>query len=389
MTDFSISNMTLHFLSWGFTYVLHSSILVLLLWLWFKKRPTMSLYLKDVLLKTVLVAGIFTAGLQLYGNKGWDIAIGAQPTSNKTTQQSITQPHFIQNRLPAIAKTMHSTTSSQQTQANAPGFTIHWYEVLALSWLLVVMFLSIRFLWLKDRFIRSLKIVSAPRYSLENLLKNLSNQLKLMQEVQLLLVANTLSPLVLNKRTIVVPIKALEELSLEQQESMLAHELAHLQRRDDLWLKLSQVLQIVLFFQPLNRWVFQQIYEVTEQICDAKAVQVTQNNQALAKCLVEVAGWFTSQPRWVVSMAARQKPLTTRVKQLLNNKTMQNSTKPRFLRPLPIATAIGLMVIIAIFTLPGIQFSWAQVFKKNPQAKAFKAYTLNVSKVMVNINRPL
>ncbi|OJJ17239.1 hypothetical protein BKI52_31525 [marine bacterium AO1-C] len=375
MGDLSTSNITLQFLSWVFTYTLHSSLLVLLLWVWFKKRPKMSIYLKDVLLKIALVAGIFTAGFQLYGNKGWNITI-----DNQTIQQPNTQSQRldIQN-LPPATKKILPVTSPQNEQPNTTSFAIRWHEALTLGWLVTVVFLTLRFVWLKHRFVRSLAFVSIPSPALDHLLKALSDKIKLRQEVQLLLVTNTLSPLVLNKRTIVVPVKALEELSLEQQESMLAHELAHLQRRDDLWLKLSQALQVVLFFQPLNRWLFQQMYEVTEQICDAKAVQLTLNNQALAKCLVEVAGWFTSQPRWVVSMAARQKPLTKRVKQLLNNNIMQHSTKPRFLAPLSIAGMIGLVVIVAIFTLPGIQFSWAQAFKKKPKAKSFKAYTFRVN----------
>ena len=373
MFHLSTSDIALQFSAWIFTYVLHSTIIIVLLWGWIKMRPVMSIYLKEILLKTALILGLCTASLQLYGSWGW---------ANTTVILANSTPAQIPQDA-AQKQVVQAESLTSQTEENPlvtrPSLTIHWYEALTLSWLVIVLWLCIRLTWRKQRFLRSLIFVSAPDHSLDNILKSLCSKIRLSQQVRLCLVSNTLSPLVLNRNTIVVPVKALELLTAEEQKSMLAHELAHLQRRDDLWLKFYQALHILLFFQPLNRWVLRQIHEVTEQICDVKATQVTQNNQALAKCLVEVASWLTSQPRWVVSMASRQKPLTTRVTQLLNNQTMKHSTKSRLLTPLSMASIIGLVGLVAIFTLPGIHFSWAQAIKKNAEVKSFKAYTLNVT----------
>jgi len=373
MFNISTSNIALQFAAWMFTYAFHSTIMIVLLWFLFKKRPAMSIYLKEVLLKTVLIVGLCTASVQLCGNWGWGMA-------------TVVQPHQAQTYLPqdlAQKETNQMVSPATRTNKTAPmtntGFVIHWYEALALGWLVIVLFLSVHFFWRKHQFLRSLIFVSSPQPGLDYLLTNLCHKFKLVQAVKLRFISNALSPLVLNKSTIIVPIKALEALNPDEQESMLAHELAHLKRRDDVWLKFYQALQVLLFFQPLNCWVLRQIHEITEQICDAKAAQITQNNQAMAKCLVEVASWLTSQPRWVVSMASRQKPLTTRIIQLLNNQTMKDSTKSRLLAPLPIVGMVALVGLIAILTLPGIHFSWAQIVKKNTQPKSFKAYTLNVT----------
>ena len=52
---------------------------------------------------------------------------------------------------------------------------------------------------------------------------------------------------------IVVPGQAVQGLSLAHQESLLAHELAHVLRRDPAWRLVALLVERVLFFQPLNR----------------------------------------------------------------------------------------------------------------------------------------
>ena len=46
---------------------------------------------------------------------------------------------------------------------------------------------------------------------------------------------------------------AIAELDAPQLRAMLAHELAHLERRDPQWLAFACILERAFFFQPLNR----------------------------------------------------------------------------------------------------------------------------------------
>src|SRR5206468_4600875 len=60
------------------------------------------------------------------------------------------------------------------------------------------------------------------------------------------------SPVALGLSEICVPELALSDLGAEQQRSMLAHELAHLARRDSLWLAGASLIERCFFFLPLN-----------------------------------------------------------------------------------------------------------------------------------------
>ena len=118
---------------------------------------------------------------------------------------------------------------------------------------------------------------------------------------------------------ICVPLRAVTDLGPREQESMLAHELAHVVRRDAAWLHLHQLLGRLFFFQPLNRLALRRIQESTECLCDDWAVARTGERLALARCLTQVAGWVVGAPAALPApcMAQSSAPLTQRVERLL------------------------------------------------------------------------
>ena len=69
----------------------------------------------------------------------------------------------------------------------------------------------------------------------------------------------------------------------------VAHELAHLHRRDPAWLVVYRAVQMLLFAQPLNRFAVRRLIELSEYQCDAWAAETTRDPLALARCLERVA----------------------------------------------------------------------------------------------------
>jgi beta-lactamase regulating signal transducer with metallopeptidase domain len=85
------------------------------------------------------------------------------------------------------------------------------------------------------------------------------------------------SPLALGllRPEVLLPRKALETLSSQEQRMALAHELAHL-RRGDLWLGWVPALaQALFFFHPLVRRACREYALAREEACDAAALQAT------------------------------------------------------------------------------------------------------------------
>lgn len=130
------------------------------------------------------------------------------------------------------------------------------------------------------------------------------------------------SPVALGRREICLPPQALTELTPERQEAMLAHELAHLVRRDPTWLAACDLLEAVFFFQPLNRLGRRRLQATAEFLCDDWAVARTGRRMAFAECLAQVAGWIEASPESralpaaVPGMASRDSALIQRVQRL-------------------------------------------------------------------------
>ena len=105
----------------------------------------------------------------------------------------------------------------------------------------------------------------------------LGRELGLTRLPRLLVSEHAPSPLALGllRPEIILPRRALETLSPQEQRMALAHELAHV-RRGDLWLGWVPALaQVALFFHPLVRRACQEYALAREEACDAAALQAT------------------------------------------------------------------------------------------------------------------
>src|SRR5438067_905529 len=119
-----------------------------------------------------------------------------------------------------------------------------------------------------------------------------------------------------------VPELALADLGAEQQRSRLAHGLAHLARRDSLWLAGASLIERCFFFQPLNRLARRELETTAEYLSDEWATRKTGSAVALAKCLATVAEWIQASPLGVpvAGLAERRSFLVSRIARLLEGR---------------------------------------------------------------------
>jgi len=91
------------------------------------------------------------------------------------------------------------------------------------------------------------------------------------------------------KPAVIIPSWVIEELSPEELNQILLHELAHLRRWDD-WTNLAQKLvKALLFFHPAVWWIERQVSLEREMACDDAVVAVTASPRAYAECLARLA----------------------------------------------------------------------------------------------------
>ncbi len=82
-----------------------------------------------------------------------------------------------------------------------------------------------------------------------------------------------------------LPLSLLTRTPAAQLEALLAHELAHIARRDWLWNGVQCVIESLLFFHPAMWWLSKRIRQEREHACDVLAVTACGDAIALADAL--------------------------------------------------------------------------------------------------------
>lgn len=134
------------------------------------------------------------------------------------------------------------------------------------------------------------------------------------------------------KPVIGVPERALDELDLGELDAVLAHELAHVARRDAWW---HAGVQALLAVAPLHwpaRRAARALARATELSADAWAARLTGSPLDLAGGLTKVAGWTRGArvPVPALAMAAQPSLVRERVEALLDRRPL---VAPRELAP--------------------------------------------------------
>ena len=125
-------------------------------------------------------------------------------------------------------------------------------------------------------------------------------------------------PMVIGLRELCVPSTSLRSLSDHELAAVLAHELAHIERRDGLWFPLAAFLQSLLWIQPLNHIIVKRLRDSAELACDDRAVELTGEPRWLARALVHVAQRAARLEQVVLPASAHAaRPLSLRVQRLL------------------------------------------------------------------------
>ncbi len=137
-------------------------------------------------------------------------------------------------------------------------------------------------------------------------------------------------PIALGTTEICLPVRSLDTLDERLLAAVLAHELAHLERRDNPWLTTGVLLEAVLFFQPALRVARRRLQQSAELACDDRAVTLTDDPVGLARSLAEVASWEPAPSvRLAHAIASPRRGLLERVERLLAPTSSPQPGSPR------------------------------------------------------------
>ncbi len=340
-------------IAWLLTYLLHGTLLLGLAWLVSKPLSRWSVAAEETVWKLALVGALFTATLQLAA--GWEPMAGRWSLTDPAPAVQAERAAAV--RVPSVpARVRPAPSRIAEAPAPPPAFRLSLPSVPALAlgvWacgaLLLLAGYVRSFAHLGRRLKRRPRVVGG---DLHSQLRTLATEAGFTEDVQLTCSSRVPVPLALGLRRpeICVPPKALAGLTGEQQEGMLAHELAHLARRDPLWLVVSHVLACVFFFQPLHWVARRRLREISELLSDEWAVSRTGRPLSLAGCLAEVAGWSSARrPLPVPGMADRPSNLAHRIRRLLDGRSPESPARRIWL-----GAAMVVLLILVVAAAPAI-----------------------------------
>ena len=326
-------------LSWLLTYAIHSTILLgvaLIVALRFADEHAWL----DLVWKAALLGPLVTASVQIgsgvipLGGR-WPIGIAAPMPAPIADARAVPPEPLMAAAPPERASVRPSSPALHSDErgvqpASPPAITTGvwgkvapmWPFVAVLTWLTIGAVMLVRFGARVLRLHRAL--ASGPAVSSDDLrqvvvaLGDAGDR----APIRLTTSETCAIPLALPGRRIVLPERFQQQLDAEHQRAALAHEIAHVIRRDPAWRILVGTLERAFFFQPLNRVARAKLCDSAEFLCDQWAVQQTRSPLALARCLSIVASWASPAADRISAgastMARGDSPIVRRVTRILN-----------------------------------------------------------------------
>ncbi|MBC9915216.1 M56 family metallopeptidase [Chitinophaga varians] len=176
----------------------------------------------------------------------------------------------------------------------------------------------------------------------EKHLRRLMARLKLSRPVKLLVSRYVQVPVMLGflKPIILLPVAMVNNLSEEQLEAILLHELAHVKRNDYLLNIFQSIVETILFFNPFVWLISRIIRQEREHCCDDLVIDGTVQPLHYAKALMALETYRLTSNPMAMAAADDKQHLFHRIKRIMEMKTKHLNYSQKLLAVLIIATAL-------------------------------------------------
>ena len=123
-------------------------------------------------------------------------------------------------------------------------------------------------------------------------------------------------------------------------EAILAHEVCHVQRRDNLTSTIHMLVEALFWFHPLVWWLEKRLIDERERACDEAVLQLGKQPQVYAESILKVCEFCIESPLTCVS-GITGADLKKRIVQIMAEPSCANSTSSKKL----LLAAVGLMAV--------------------------------------------
>jgi beta-lactamase regulating signal transducer with metallopeptidase domain/DNA-binding beta-propeller fold protein YncE len=270
---------------------------------------------------------------------------GANDSSAPTAQPVRTQPAAAHR---AVAAPHNDRVPTGSPKVNLVTWTLA-------AWLVGSVLIALLVSWRAIRFGRAVREMLPASTSLQIAADELAARFKLRRPPQVRLTTAELMPLLWSgwrRPTIILPARLAAELSGAEVRTILAHELAHLYRRDH-WVRWLEVAVTVLYWWHPAVWLARRELRKCEDICcDACVLRLLPNcRRTYAEAMFRTASLASRVPRAVPMLASslgNSETMKGRIEMVLKCNGPKLLTRSK--RVVLAATAAGVLAVSAGIT---------------------------------------
>jgi bla regulator protein blaR1 len=180
-------------------------------------------------------------------------------------------------------------------------------------------------------------------------LQALGSRLGMQKAVRLAESALVHTPMVAGwlKPVILIPIGAVNNLTAEQVEAILAHELAHIYRHDYLLNLLQSVIEFLFYFNPAVWWISANIRTERENCCDDLAIGLCGNPLTYARALVSLQEMRQVAPAFAMPFSQNKNQLLNRINRILQPSPSKSNAMEKLSATLLLLAAVLMLSVQA------------------------------------------
>jgi beta-lactamase regulating signal transducer with metallopeptidase domain len=125
-----------------------------------------------------------------------------------------------------------------------------------------------------------------------------SERMEIPVDVEVRAAAGLLEPGVVGvfRPVLLLPEGIHEQLTNSQLEAVLAHELCHVRRRDNLFASLHMIVEALFWFHPLVWWIGARLVEERERACDEEVLRLGNQPRVYADAIVSICRHYAESP---------------------------------------------------------------------------------------------
>jgi bla regulator protein BlaR1 len=192
----------------------------------------------------------------------------------------------------------------------------------------------------------------------------------------------------IRKPVLVLPSGIIDRLTPAQLEAVLAHELCHVRRRDNLTAAIHMVVETIFWFHPLAWWIRTQLVAERERACDEEVVSLTGDPQVYAEAILTVCKLYFESPLACVSGVTGSN-LKKRIEAIMSNRfALRLNFAKKVALTLAGVAALAAPIVVGILNAPAIRAESPQVAAPSAASATAKFDVASVKTVRGGLSRP-